>query len=80
MNLTVTTDFIYIRFRGLVGGAAHDYTRKELKPWANFISDQAEGGRTLYVYFNNDINVRAPENARMLMRMVGKEAVRPPAR
>ena len=34
MNLNVTGDFIYIRFHGLEHGAAHDYTRKELQPWA----------------------------------------------
>ena len=79
MNLSVTTDFIYIRFHGLEGGAAHDYTRKELTPWANFISEQAEHGRTLYIYFNNDINVRAPDNAKILMQMIGKHAVYPSA-
>jgi uncharacterized protein YecE (DUF72 family) len=78
MNLTVTTDFIYIRFHGLEGGAAHDYTRKELVPWGNYISEQAAAGQKLFVYFNNDINVRAPDNARMLMRMIGENAVHPP--
>ncbi len=34
MNLTVTSDLVYIRFHGLESGAAHDYTRDELKPWA----------------------------------------------
>src|SRR3954451_8885158 len=29
MNMRVTTDFIYIRFHGLAGGAAHDYTSAE---------------------------------------------------
>jgi uncharacterized protein YecE (DUF72 family) len=75
IDLSVTTDFSYIRFHGLEGGAAHDYTRRELKPWAEFISAQARQGLTLYVYFNNDINVRAPENARMLMQMTGPLAV-----
>jgi uncharacterized protein YecE (DUF72 family) len=28
----------------------------------------------VYAYFNNDINVRAPENAKMLMEMVGSAA------
>ena len=78
MNLTVTSDIIYVRFHGLEGGAAHDYTRKELRPWADYICEQAEQGRTLYIYFNNDINVRAPDNARMLMKMVGENAVYPP--
>lgn len=80
MNLTVTSDMIYIRFHGLEGGAAHDYTRKELEPWAKYISEQAEQGRTLYVYFNNDINVRAPDNAKMLMQMIGEHVVYPTPR
>ena len=77
MNLTVTSEIIYIRFHGLEGGAAHDYTRKELEPWAEYISEQAEQGRTLYVYFNNDVNVRAPDNAKMLMQMIGGHAAYP---
>lgn len=79
MNLSVTTDFVYIRFHGLDDGAAHDYTEGELKPWAEFILAEAERGRTIYAYFNNDINVRAPENAKMLMEMVGDHAVQPVA-
>jgi uncharacterized protein YecE (DUF72 family) len=78
MNLSVTTDLVYIRFHGLEGGAAHDYTAAELEPWAGFISEQASKGRTLYIYFNNDINVRAPENAQMLIQMIGDHAVQPP--
>jgi uncharacterized protein YecE (DUF72 family) len=77
MNLSITSDIVYVRFHGLEGGAAHDYTRKELEPWADFAQDQASEGRTVYIYFNNDINVRAPENARMLMEMVGFCAVKP---
>jgi uncharacterized protein YecE (DUF72 family) len=77
MNLSVTTDLIYIRFHGLEGGAAHDYTRRELEPWANFICEHEN--KRMYVYFNNDINVRAPENAKMLMEMIGDHAVAPKA-
>jgi uncharacterized protein YecE (DUF72 family) len=77
MNLTVTSDIIYIRFHGLEGGAAHDYNRKELKPWARFITEQCSKGLTSYIYFNNDINVRAPENAKMLMQLIGKHVVQP---
>lgn len=75
MNLTVTTDFIYIRFHGLEGGAAHDYTRSELEPWAAYIRECTKNGNAVYAYFNNDINVRAPENAKMLMLLVGPAAV-----
>ncbi|HYG22888.1 MAG TPA: DUF72 domain-containing protein [Verrucomicrobiae bacterium] len=70
MNLTTTADFVYIRFHGLKHGAAHDYTRDELKPWAEHIRHEARHGRTVFAYFNNDLNVRAPGNARMLIEMV----------
>ncbi|HET7626185.1 MAG TPA: DUF72 domain-containing protein, partial [Verrucomicrobiae bacterium] len=77
MNLAVTADFIYIRFHGLENGGAHNYTREELKPWAGHIRKQAKSGKSVYAYFNNDANVRAPNNAKMLMEMVGKSAVQP---
>ena len=80
MNFTVTADFVYIRFHGLEGGAAHDYTRVELQPWAAFIRKQSRAGKNVYAYFNNDVNVHAPDNAKMLMRMVGKAAVKPARR
>jgi uncharacterized protein YecE (DUF72 family) len=70
-TMEVTSDIIYIRFHGLAGGAAHDYTRKELEPWARHIRAQARAGNTIYAYFNNDLNVRAPGNAKMLIGMVG---------
>jgi uncharacterized protein YecE (DUF72 family) len=75
MDLTVTTDLVYIRFHGLRGGAAHDYTEPELEPWAAHIRQQAARGRTVYAYFNNDANVRAPVNGQMLIEMVGRAAL-----
>lgn len=77
MNFSVTSDFIYIRFHGLDGGARHDYTREELEPWANHIRGQAETGKKVFVYFNNDLNVRAPNNAKLLMKMCGDLVARP---
>lgn len=74
MNLEVTADFIYIRFHGLAGGAAHDYTRAELEPWAKHIA--AHPNQEVFAYFNNDVNVRAPENARQLVEMVGPRALK----
>jgi uncharacterized protein YecE (DUF72 family) len=72
----ITADFVYIRFHGLKGGSAHDYTDRELEPWAEYLrrcgSKSVEG----FVYFNNDINSRAPLNAKRLMEMVGKYAVK----
>jgi uncharacterized protein YecE (DUF72 family) len=71
MDLSATSDFVYIRFHGLQGGPAHDYTREELVPWAKHIQQQCDAGKRVYVYFNNDINTRAPDNARMLAEMTG---------
>lgn len=75
MDLTLTSDFTYIRFHGLENGAAHDYTEAELSPWARHLKSCARKGISAYVYFNNDVNTRAPENARLLTRMVGAERV-----
>jgi uncharacterized protein YecE (DUF72 family) len=75
-----TTDIVYIRLHGLEGGFAHDYTRAELEPWAKFCREQAAQGRTVYAYFNNDVNVRAPQNGKMLMQMVGEFCVEPEER
>jgi uncharacterized protein YecE (DUF72 family) len=77
LNLTVTSNLVYIRFHGLEGGAAHDYTRRELEPWADHIRKQSRVGQTVFAYFNNDVNIRAPKNAKMLMEMVGTSAVQP---
>ncbi|MDX1951164.1 MAG: DUF72 domain-containing protein [Verrucomicrobiota bacterium] len=41
-NFTVTSHHVYLRFHGLEGGMAHDYTAEELKPWAEFASEQAK--------------------------------------
>jgi uncharacterized protein YecE (DUF72 family) len=69
LNFTVTADFIYLRFHGLADGPRHDYTREELAPWAQHILEQTAHGKKVFAYFNNDLNVRAPNNAKMLMQM-----------
>lgn len=68
--LRTTTDFVYIRFHGLQGGAAHDYTSSELKPWAAFCRRCLRRGQDVYAYFNNDLNSRAPENAKQFIGLV----------
>ena len=78
MHVETTADFVYLRFHGLSGGSAHDYTDRELEPWAEQLRQSARRGLTGFVYFNNDVNTRAPLNALRLMDMLGKYAVRPP--
>lgn len=73
-DYTVTSDFVYLRFHGLKGGAYHDYTEDELRPWAKQLANAARRGLPCYVYFNNDLNTRAPLNAEALMRMLGRHA------
>jgi uncharacterized protein YecE (DUF72 family) len=85
MNLTVTGDLVYLRFHGLEGGAAHDYTRAELQPWANHCREALRHGLPVFAFFNNDINTRAPDNAKMFIEMVattkkGKPTDSSPAR
>jgi uncharacterized protein YecE (DUF72 family) len=69
-----TTDFVYVRFHGLEGDYAHDYTDAELQPWAEWLRDAARDGRTGYVFFNNDGLARAPANAYRLQEMLGDTA------
>jgi len=76
MRCELTTDFGYVRFHGLEGGAEHDYTDEELAPWAKEILGAAESGADMLVYFNNDKTVRAIGNARTLQRMAGAAAER----
>lgn len=71
IDLTVTSDLVYVRFHGLDAGAAHDYTREELESWAVHIRKQLKQGKRAFVYFNNDVNARAPANAKAFMQMVG---------
>lgn len=70
MNLNVTADFVYLRFHGLEHGAAHDYTREEMQPWADHCRRCIDNGIAVYVYFNNDLNTRAPENAEVFRAML----------
>jgi uncharacterized protein YecE (DUF72 family) len=69
MNFNVTSDFSYIRFHGLEHGAAHDYTREELRPWADHCRRCLDNGIRVFAYFNNDLNTRAPGNAEMFREM-----------
>lgn len=74
-DLTVTADLVYVRFHGLGGGFAHDYSAEELRPWAAFLHDAHARGLDGFAYFNNDARARAPKNALELAGMLGSAAV-----
>ncbi len=73
-DLTVTSDLVYVRLHGLEGDD-HDYSSEQLRPWADFLTEQHAAGRACYVYFNNDARARAPKNARSLIEMLGESAL-----
>ncbi|MCS6966206.1 MAG: DUF72 domain-containing protein [Candidatus Kapabacteria bacterium] len=57
-----TAPFLYVRFHGLKGGYAHQYTDDELQPWAELLADAIRRGCRAYVYFNNTAGT-APQDA-----------------
>jgi uncharacterized protein YecE (DUF72 family) len=66
----VTADFVYVRLHGDKVIYASGYTRRALDEWAARI--RAWHRRAdVYVYFDNDVKVRAPYDAQALMRKLG---------
>lgn len=69
-ELTVTSEIVYLRFHGLEAGAAHNYTRAELQPWAEHVRRQTKRGKRIFAFFNNDVAARAPANAQLFREIV----------
>ncbi|MGE5392152.1 MAG: DUF72 domain-containing protein [Candidatus Saccharibacteria bacterium] len=64
-----TADFVYMRFHGRTKLFASNYTDAELKEWAETLKGlKAE---EMYVYFNNDANAFAADNALTLLSLLG---------
>jgi uncharacterized protein YecE (DUF72 family) len=61
----VTGRRAYVRFHGLTGGYAHDYTDDELTPWARFVAATPAA----LVYFNNDARGLAVKNGRRFIEL-----------
>jgi uncharacterized protein YecE (DUF72 family) len=62
----VTGRRAYVRFHGLAGGYAHDYTDDELAPWARFVA----AAPAALAYFNNDAMGMAVKNALRFTELV----------
>ncbi len=65
----MTDKLAYIRFHGTTQIYGGKYSRKQLKDWASFIRKCAKNGE-VYVYFNNDAQGYAIENALMLKKIL----------
>ena len=71
----VTSDFVYVRLHGDVKIYTSGYTKRALAQWARRIRAWDRAGKDVYVYFDNDVKVRAPFDALALMkklRLVGE--------
>jgi uncharacterized protein YecE (DUF72 family) len=83
----LTSDFVYVRLHGDEQIYVSGYTEHALQDWAARLRAWAKGRaregaellmshesrriRDLYVYFDNDVKVKAPENARRLAELLG---------
>jgi uncharacterized protein YecE (DUF72 family) len=69
----VTSDFVYVRLHGDVKIYTSGYSDRALASWARRIRGWAKEGRDVYVYFDNDVKVKAPFDALNLMRKLHLE-------
>jgi hypothetical protein len=66
-------DVVYVRLHGDVRIYTSGYSDRALAAWASRIRRWADEGRAVYVYFDNDVKVRAPFDALGLIRALGLE-------
>ncbi len=69
-ELIKTADEVYLRLHGPIRWYRHDYSVEELGKWAERI--RASRAKRAWIYFNNDSEARAPENARTLHGLLTK--------
>jgi uncharacterized protein YecE (DUF72 family) len=69
----VTADFVYVRLHGDVRIYTSGYSDKALDSWARRIRRWDRDGRDVYVYFDNDVKVKAPFDALNLMHKLHRE-------
>ncbi len=66
-HLVTSGKMAYLRFHGIGREMyKYDYTRKELKAWADRLRKIETEVTDIYVYFNNDYNANAIRNAALL--------------
>ena len=67
----VTADFVYVRLHGDIKIYTSGYSERALSGWARRIRAWHRDKRDVYVYFDNDVKVRAPFDALNLMQKLG---------
>lgn len=73
-ELVKTADEVYVRLHGPVRWYRHDYSVEELGKWAERI--RASRAKRAWIYFNNDYEAHAPENARTLHGLLTREGLK----
>ncbi len=66
----VTTDLVYIRLHGHTRKYASSYSSPALRKWAARIRRWLKENRAVHVYFDNDAEGAAPQNALTLLKML----------
>jgi uncharacterized protein YecE (DUF72 family) len=61
--LHVTSNFVYVRLHGDIKIYTSGYSDRALASWARRIRSWNKDGRDVYVYFDNDVKVKAPRRA-----------------
>jgi uncharacterized protein YecE (DUF72 family) len=69
-----TADFSYLRLHGAEELYSSGYSDEALDGWADKVRAWGQG-RDVFVYFDNDVKVRAPFDAMGLMRRLGQDTV-----
>jgi uncharacterized protein YecE (DUF72 family) len=67
----VTADLVYVRLHGEKKLYVSGYDAASLDAWAARVARWSEAGRDVYVYFDNDVKVRAPFDAMNLAARLG---------
>jgi uncharacterized protein YecE (DUF72 family) len=68
----VTSSFVYVRLHGDKRLYVSGYGPKALDGWASRIETWRRDARDVFVYFDNDVNVRAPFDAMNLAARLGE--------
>ena len=69
-ELVKTADDVYVRLHGPERWYRHHYSMEELSKWAESI--KASGAKRAWIYFNNDNEGHAPENAITMQRLLAE--------
>ncbi len=72
----LTADFAYVRLHGASQLYVSGYGPRELKAWAARVRSWQNSGRPVFVYFDNDVKVRAPFDALNLTRLLAGQSPR----